>query len=144
MLNFLIGLLTVLMLLSCGLLILLVLVQLPKKEAGAGMAFGAGTADALLGAGSGNALTKITKYTAAAFFILCVALWMAYNNKNRSSLREVNRALDKVESVAKPVVPATPQPAAAQPAQGSLFSGAAATNLPVMQSTNTTPPRAKP
>jgi protein translocase SecG subunit len=127
MLNFFIGLLTVLMLLSCGLLTLLVLVQLPKKEAGAGMAFGAGTADALLGAGSGNALTKITKYTAGAFFVLCVALWLTYNHKNRSSIREVNRALEQVET-APAAAPVVQTPAA--PAQSVSLFGAAATNLP--------------
>jgi protein translocase SecG subunit len=133
MLNFFIGLLTVLMLLSCGLLTLLVLVQLPKKEAGAGMAFGAGTADALLGAGSGNALTKITKYTAAAFFVLCVALWLTYNHKNRSSIREVNRALEQVDAAPAALVPAAQPAATTAPAQSSsLF----ATNLPAMQSTN--------
>jgi preprotein translocase subunit SecG len=49
-------------------LILLVLLQLPKKEAGAGMAFGGSATDALFGAGSGNAMTTITKYSAAIFF----------------------------------------------------------------------------
>lgn len=55
-------------------LILLVLVQLPKKDAGAGLAFGSGAADALFGAGSGNALTKITKYGTIAFIALAVVL----------------------------------------------------------------------
>ena len=64
--SFIAGLLTFLLVLNCLLLILLVLVQLPKKDAGAGMAFGGGAADALFGAGSGNALTKITKYAAIA------------------------------------------------------------------------------
>jgi protein translocase SecG subunit len=137
MLNFLIGLLTVLMLLSCVLLTLLVLVQLPKKEAGAGMAFGAGTADALLGAGSGNALTKITKYTAAAFFVLCVALWLTYNHKNQSNVSEINRALEQVDKAPKPVVPTPKQPTA--PQAGSLFGGAAATNMPAVQGTNVVP-----
>ena len=62
--SFVIGILTFILVLLCVFLILLVLVQLPKKDAGAGMAFGGGAADALFGAGSGNALTKITKYTA--------------------------------------------------------------------------------
>ena len=59
--GFIAGILTVLLVLNCLVLILLVLIQLPKKDAGAGMAFGGGAADALFGAGSGNALTKITK-----------------------------------------------------------------------------------
>ncbi len=58
---FIAGILTVLLVLNCLVLILLVLIQLPKKDAGAGMAFGGGAADALFGAGSGNVLTKITK-----------------------------------------------------------------------------------
>jgi len=42
--SFIAGLLTFVLVVNCLLLILLVLVQLPKKDAGAGMAFGAGTA----------------------------------------------------------------------------------------------------
>ena len=41
-----IGLLTVAFVLDCVLLILLVLIQLPKKEAGAGVAFGGAATDA--------------------------------------------------------------------------------------------------
>ncbi len=74
MITALIWLLTALMVVNCLLLILLVLVQLPKKEAGAGMAFGGGATEALFGAGSGNALTKITKYFATAFFILALSI----------------------------------------------------------------------
>ena len=72
--NFIAGFLTLVLVVNCLLLIFLVLVQLPKKDAGAGMAFGAGAADALFGAGSGNALTKITKYSAGALIVLCLAI----------------------------------------------------------------------
>ena len=72
--SFFIGILTFFLIVFCALLILLVLIQLPKKDAGAGMAFGAGTADALFGAGSGNALTKITKWAAGILLVLCVFL----------------------------------------------------------------------
>ena len=70
----LIALLTTALVLDCIILILLVLIQLPKKEAGAGLAFGAGATDALFGAGSGTVLTKITKYAAGTFFALCIIL----------------------------------------------------------------------
>ena len=53
--SLLIAFLTFILVVNCLLLILLVLVQLPKKEAGAGVAFGGGATDALFGAGSGNA-----------------------------------------------------------------------------------------
>ncbi len=72
--GFIIGLLTFAMVLLCGVLILLVLMQLPKKEAGAGLAFGGTATDALLGAGSGTVLTKITGYAATIFFILALLL----------------------------------------------------------------------
>jgi preprotein translocase subunit SecG len=74
MLTLLIGLLTTILVLDALFLILLILVQLPKKDAGAGLAFGGGAADALLGAGSGNVLTNLTKYAAGIFFILCLTL----------------------------------------------------------------------
>jgi len=60
-----IGILTFFMVVVCLILILLVLIQLPKKDAGAGVAFGGAATDALFGAGSGNVLTKTTKYMAA-------------------------------------------------------------------------------
>ena len=62
--------LTVVLFLNCLFLILLVLVQLPKKEAGLGTAFGGGTTDALFGAGAGNVLTKLTKWNAVLFLVL--------------------------------------------------------------------------
>src|SRR5262245_52176438 len=66
--------LSIVLVLNAAFLILLILIQLPKKEAGAGLAFGAGATDALFGAGSGNALTKVTKYTATFFLALVLAL----------------------------------------------------------------------
>src|SRR5215472_14870909 len=69
-----IGLLTLVMVLDCLVLVLLVLIQLPKKEAGAGVAFGGAATDALFGAGKGNVLTQITKYAATGFFVLAVIL----------------------------------------------------------------------
>src|SRR5947209_19234381 len=78
--GFLIGLLTVAMVLDCIILIFLVLIQLPKKEAGAGLAFGAGATDALFGAGSGTVLTKITKYAAGIFFALAIILSLLRNS----------------------------------------------------------------
>src|SRR3954467_13433668 len=72
--GFIIGLLTFFMVLDCIVLVFLVLIQLPKKEAGAGLAFGGAATDALFGAGSGNFLTKATKYSAGLFFALAVIL----------------------------------------------------------------------
>ena len=93
--NFIIVLLTTFLLLDCLLLILLVLIQLPKKDAGMGLAFGSGAADALLGAGSGNAMTKLTKYAAAFFLgmvILLAILAQSTFKRNTSGLEQQLKA----------------------------------------------------
>ena len=114
MMTLLIGLLTVLMVLDCLLLILLVLVQLPKKEAGAGLAFGGAATDALFGAGSGNALTKITKYVAGAFFVLALSLGMIMGRTVRPGGSALEEAL-KNQGAATPA--AAPAPATKAPAE---------------------------
>src|ERR1043165_2531422 len=99
--------LTVVLVLNCVLLGLLVLIQLPKKEAGAGVAFGGGTTDALFGAGSGNALTKLTKYASVTFLVLSLIVGIMNSRQYRSGESEVRRAL----ATAKPST-TTPAPAA--------------------------------
>ena len=96
-------------------LMLLVLIQLPKKEAGMGQAFGGGATDALFGAGSGTALTKMTKYTAGAFFVLTLLISMIYGHQNRAKLADLRPSLsaeDKLSLVA-PAKPTNAAPAAA-------------------------------
>jgi preprotein translocase subunit SecG len=80
-----IGFLTFFLVLDCVFLVFLVLLQLPKKEAGAGVAFGGGATDALFGAGSGNMLTKITTWTAGIFFGLCVVLALLSSRQARNT-----------------------------------------------------------
>jgi preprotein translocase subunit SecG len=107
------GLLTFALVVNCLMLILLILVQLPKKDAGAGLAFGGGTADALFGAGSGNALTKITKWATVVFLVL--ALFLGYlQDKSHNQ----NNAADFAKKVQEKQMQApTPPPAqASQPA----------------------------
>jgi protein translocase SecG subunit len=94
--------LTLLLVIDCLVLGLLVLIQLPKKEAGMGQAFGGATTDALFGAGSGTALTKLTKYTAGIFFGLVLVLAILYGNVNRGKTGDLRNALtveDKLSTV---------------------------------------------
>jgi preprotein translocase subunit SecG len=103
--GFFIGLLTLVMVLDCIVLVFLVLIQLPKKEAGAGLAFGGSASDALFGAGSGNVLTKITKYAATIFFVMALLLSILQSRYHggRSSFQQ------KLTSpIAAPVAPVTP------------------------------------
>ena len=108
MLTALIVLLTALLVLDCAFLILLVLVQLPKKEAGAGVAFGAGTTDALFGAGSGTALTKITKYAATAFFAITLILAVATGYQKKGG--GVSAVEEQLQEKASKTLPSTGVP----------------------------------
>ncbi len=111
MLTFVTIVLTVLLVVDCLLLGLLILIQLPKKEAGVGVAFGGGATDALFGAGSGNALTKLTKYTAGAFFGLVVILSILQIDQRNAGVSETKKYIEKMPAPA-PVAPATvPLPA---------------------------------
>src|SRR5512136_2253295 len=109
--GFLIGLLTVVMVLDCAALILLVLIQLPKKDAGAGVAFGGGATDALFGAGSGNVLTKVTKYAAIAFFGL--ALLVGTLQSHNSTKKRAANFQKEVEQQSQQLPTTQPAPATA-------------------------------
>ncbi len=109
--SFLSGILTVLLVANCVLLILLVLVQLPKKDAGAGIAFGGGAADALFGAGSGNVLTKITKWATGIFFMMALILGLVDESAHRSNSPAFEQAVEQKQSqMPARVPPSTPLP----------------------------------
>jgi preprotein translocase subunit SecG len=139
--GFIIGLLTIFMVLDCLVLILLILVQLPKKDAGAGMAFGGAATDALFGAGKGNVLTNITKYAAILFFAFAIILSVLQSRYYHRTTSEFERSLTNparpaAGAVAPATAPATPNAEAVTPgtnAAASIRPGTApaATNAPV-------------
>src|SRR6185369_5791178 len=137
--SFLIGLLTVVLVLNCLLLILLVLIQLPKKEAGAGIAFGGAATDALFGAGTGNVLTKVTKYATVVFFLLAMVLSVMqsnyYHNDAREFQRKVNQQGKQQLPAGQPAPSSTPAPT---PVVGPETSNAV--TQPATLSTNPPPP----
>jgi len=134
---FIIGLLTLVMVLDCLLLILLVLIQLPKKEAGAGLAFGGGATDALFGSGSGTVLTKITKYAAAAFFVMALGLSLLQSNYHRRAANQFTKQIEQAGAAQLPLPPV----AASQTSRGTNPSTVAtSTNTSAtiaVESTNT-------
>jgi len=128
-------------------LILLILLQLPKKEAGAGMAFGGAATDALFGAGSGNALTTITKYSAGIFFGAALLMSILNSHRGTSGGSALEDALTKPGALSgalgtplspvaatNPTVPIAPIPSPA----GSSSSGGPGLMPPI------TPPAAPP
>src|SRR3954464_9385635 len=106
-------LLSIVMVVDCLFLILLVLVQLPKKEAGAGIAFGGGAADALFGAGSGTALTQLTKYTAGIFFALAFILSIMNSRVRNESASSFQKQFEQVGKSAPATAPLSTAPAPA-------------------------------
>lgn len=102
-----IWLLTFFLVLNCMLLILLVLIQLPKKEAGLGQAFGGAATDALFGAGSGNALTKMTKYAAGIFFVLTLLISILQGHQVRAKSADPRSTLTAADRL-KAIAPSAP------------------------------------
>ena len=99
-----IGILTIFLVLDALFLVLLILLQLPKKEAGLGTAFGGGATDALFGAGAGNVLTKLTTW--GAVFFLVAALVLSIMHKK---VGEERRNLGQNQPAPTQAAPAIPQ-----------------------------------
>jgi preprotein translocase subunit SecG len=145
---FFIGLLTFVLFLDCLVLVFLVLIQLPKKDAGAGLAFGAGATDALFGAGSGTVRTKVTKYAAGTFFVLAIILGIMQRNFSHRTTSAFERGAQQ-QPPAQLLPPTQGQKAPAiAPAPGTnvLLSTpqAEATNVPPPAVPATTNPATAP
>jgi preprotein translocase subunit SecG len=104
--SILIGFLLVVHVLVCLLMVGSVLMQLPRSE-GLGAAFGGGVTENVFGAQTTNVLAKLTVWLGIAFFVVTLALAMAYTHN-----QPTGTALEKE-------LLATPPPAEAS----DLFSG---------------------
>jgi protein translocase SecG subunit len=148
MLTFGIYFITAVMVLDCLFLILLVLVQLPKKEAGMGQAFGGGATDALFGAGSGNVLTKTTKWGAGIFFVLAIMLTIMGTMKTSGGGGRLQKLMNQNKPAAPETIVAPSNPAATpKPLELNIPKttpqSVPGTNGAVPPSTNTPTPAAK-
>jgi len=144
--NIAIWLLTFLLVLDCLVLILLVLIQLPKKEAGLGQAFGGAATDALFGAGSGTALTKMTKYTAGVFFVFTLLISVLHSHAARTRHGDLRSILTPEEklSLVTPIAPAKTNAAAAATTTAATNSSLlSSTNFPLKPPTNAGAEKAK-
>jgi preprotein translocase subunit SecG len=134
--SFFAGILIFVLIVNCALLILLVLMQLPKKDAGAGLAFGGGAADALFGAGSGNFLTQATKYSVIAFCLLALLLGHIENKiHNDTSAADFMKAVQEKQQMGAPAAPPATAPAAT-PSVAVPTNSAFSLPLPATLTTN--------
>jgi protein translocase SecG subunit len=113
--TFIVWILTFLLIINCAALVLLILVQLPKKDAGAGLAFGGGAADALFGAGSGNALTKITKWATVGFIVLAVLLGCLEIKVTTGSQSLIEQGIEQQQQMQPPAAAPQGTPPASSP-----------------------------
>ena len=140
--SLLIGFLTFILVVDCLLLMLLILIQLPKKEAGAGIAFGGAATDALFGAGSGNALTRMTRYTATMFLILAFSLSLLNSREAQSGRRRFEQELRKKMNAPAAFIPPggpnsnAPEQVATSTQTVQSLPPLAATNLTIAATTN--------
>ncbi len=107
-----INLLTGILILDLLIMGFLILLQLPKKEAGMGTAFGGGATDALFGAGTGDVLTKATGYAAGIFLILSLVLSVMGSRQASASRDSFKRALES-KAAAAPAIQLQKPPAVA-------------------------------
>ncbi|MDZ4789070.1 MAG: preprotein translocase subunit SecG [Blastochloris sp.] len=112
--NILIYIATTVFIIGSILLTLVVLVQKPRSE-GLGSAFGGGMTESLFGAGTTDALTKVTIWLACIFFICTLGLAMLYAHRApaKAFSDELKKAPVAVEqsAPAAPAAPAAPEPA---------------------------------
>jgi preprotein translocase subunit SecG len=98
------------------------------------MAFGAGTADALFGAGSGNALTKITKSATVAFILLALLLGYLHDKVHSENSAADFAKQVQAKQMQTPVAPtqpaSTPAPTPTPAANNLLSTLPTTTNAP--------------
>lgn len=76
MIGILLGLFSVALLLLCGFIVLLVLMQRPSANSGMGAALGGGAAEQAFGGETTNVLTRGTIYSIIGFFVICLLLYL--------------------------------------------------------------------
>ena len=81
MLNIVISLLTFVLILISLFLVLVILMQRANSNAGMGSAFGGGVTESAFGAETTNILTRATKWSALAFFLISLVLYLLYMNQ---------------------------------------------------------------
>jgi protein translocase SecG subunit len=121
---------------TCLFLVLLILAQPPKKDSGSGLAFGGGTADALFGAGSGNALTKVTKWASGVFVVLSLILASLQVRVAHGNQSEFEQGVEQQQRQMQAPRMAPPSSTQQQPAT-TPGTAPSAPALPLYSATNT-------
>ena len=111
--NLLIGILTFVMVLNSLFLVLVVLMQRAKTDAGMGSALGGGSMESTFGAETSNVLSGATIKSSILFFVVSFTLYLAhiYQSKHHDA------ADNKLPAVVAPANLPAPQPATPAPVE---------------------------
>ncbi|KAF0094053.1 MAG: preprotein translocase subunit SecG [Puniceicoccaceae bacterium 5H] len=82
MLSILITFLTLVLILICIIMVTAILMQRASTDAGMGAAMGGGAAESAFGADAVNVLTKATKWSALAFFVVAFGLYLLHMSQH--------------------------------------------------------------
>lgn len=122
----------------CLLLVLVVLMQLPRSE-GLGAAFGGAVTENIFGAQTTHVLARFTVWLGVAFFVVTLALAMAYAKRNSANASAIQKELKNAPAAVAPAVlpsatPVVPE-AVATPAAPVVPESAGPASVPVDAST---------
>jgi preprotein translocase subunit SecG len=122
MLNIIISLLTFVLILVSLFMVLVILMQRGNSNSGMGSAFGGGVAESAFGAETTNILTRATKWSAVAFFVIALSLYLMYMSQQGSQATLDDTAPPEMSMMETPVpattAETTPGEAAAEVAEG--------------------------
>lgn len=108
-----IGILTLVLIITSLFLVLVVLMQRAKTDGGIGSAMGGGSMESTFGAETGNVLSGATIKAAIVFFVVSFTLYLAhiYQSKHRDT------ADSKLPTVVAPATTAAPKTATPAPVE---------------------------
>jgi len=132
MITIVINLLTFVLILVSLFMLLVILMQRANSNAGMGSAFGGGVTESTFGAETTNILERATKWSALAFFIIALVLYLLFMAREGASAKQGDADLPDipvVEDVApatEPAPVATPSADAASAQAGDVLDQVAA------------------
>jgi len=110
MLNIIISFLTFVLIIVSLFMVLVILMQRASANAGMGSAFGGGVAESTFGAETTNILTRATKWSAWAFFLLALVLYLLYMWREAEAAKMGPADLPDLPAAAEETGMGAPQP----------------------------------
>ena len=133
MLTIVINLLTFVLILVSLFMLLVILMQRANSNAGMGSAFGGGVTESTFGAETTNILERATKWSALAFFIIALVLYLLFMAREGASSQKSDADLPVIPVVeeaapaaTEPTISTTPSPDAASAQTGETLDQVAA------------------